>query len=200
MSLVSDSRRSFVVAALALALGAARAGQPIVLEGFTFAGDIKLADATLELNGAGLRQVAWFKGYAAALYLTQRANTAPKVLAAPGPKRLQIRMLVDVDIEEFVKAFEKGIVRNNPPALLPALDERRKRFVAQLRALRKVMKNDAIDMDFVPGRGLQLAVNGKPRGEPIPGEDFYGALLLVFLGDKPSDTVLRAGLLGTKAP
>ena len=55
-----------------------------------------------------------------------------------------------------------------------------------------------VDLDYVPERGLQLSLNGKPRGEPIAGEDFYAALLLVFLGDRPTDTALRAGLLGVK--
>lgn len=189
-------RRHLLLAALAACAPAARAARPIKVEGTTFAGDIRLADTALELNGVGLRAVAWFKGYAAGLYLTRRATTAAQVLAAPGPKRLQLRMLVDVDTEEFVKAFDKGVARNTPPAELPRLAERRARFDAQMRAVRRVAKRDVIDLDYLPASGLQMSINGRPRGEPIPGEDLYAALLRIFVGDNPVDPELKVGLLG----
>jgi hypothetical protein len=189
-------RHLLLLAALAAGVPAARAAKPIQVEGTTFAGDIRLADTALELNGVGLRAVAWFKGYAAGLYLTRRATTAAQVLAAPGPKRLQLRMLVDVDTEEFVKAFEKGVARNTPATELPRLAERMARFDAQMRALRRVVKRDVIDLDYLPASGLQMSVNGKPRGEPIAGEDLYAALLRIFVGDRPTDPELKVGLLG----
>lgn len=190
------SRRHLLLAALAVGVPAAHAAKPIQVEGTTFAGDIRLADTALELNGVGLRAVAWFKGYAAGLYLTRRATTAAQVLATPGPKRLQLRMLVDVDTEEFVKAFDKGVARNTPPAELPRLAERMARFDAQMRAVRRVVKRDVIDLDYLPASGLQMSINGKPRGEPIPGEDLYAALLRIFVGEKPADPELKVGLLG----
>ena len=70
------------------------------------------------------------------------------------------------------------------------------RFDAQLRALKKVVKRDLIDLDFIPDTGLQLSVNGNARGEPLPGEDLYAALLRIFIGDKPTDPELKLGLLG----
>jgi hypothetical protein len=70
----------------------------------------------LSLNGVGLRAVLWLKGYAAGLYLSARATTPAQVLATTGAKRLQMRMLLDVDTEEFIKAFHKGIGRNTPQA------------------------------------------------------------------------------------
>jgi hypothetical protein len=39
-------------------------------------------------------------------------------------------------------------------------------------------------------------VNGQPRGKPIPGDDFYRALLRIWLGDKPVDGDLKKGMLG----
>jgi Chalcone isomerase-like len=189
-------RRLLCVAAAAALAPGVRAAPPIKVEGYTFAGQARLADTTLELNGAGYRAVAWLKGYAAGLYLPRRATTPAQVLAMPGPKRLQLRMLQDVETEEFVKAFDKGIARNTPAADVTRLAERMARFDAQLRALRKVAKRDVVDLDFVPGTGLQMSVNGKPRGEPLPGDDLYAALLRIFIGDKPTDPELKVGLLG----
>ena len=162
----------------------------------TFAGQATVAGQTLELNGVGLRSVAWLKGYAAGLYLSQQVRTAQQVYAAVGAKRLQLRMLLDVDTEEFVRAFDKGIARNSSAAELPALAPRMARFDALLRAIGKVKKRDVIDLDWLPGLGLQLTLNGKLRGEPIAGEDLYAALLRIFVGDKPVDAELKVGLLG----
>jgi hypothetical protein len=118
------------------------------------------------------------------------------VLAATGAKRLQIRMLVDVDTIEFIKSFDKGVARNTPAAELPALVARVERFDALLRDIGKVKKRDVIDLDWLPDRGLQVALNGVPRGGPIPGEDLYAALLRIFVGERPADPEMKIGLLG----
>ncbi len=164
--------------------------------GHVFPAQVRVADTALQLNGVGYRAVAWFKGYAAALYLTQRVRTVPDVLAAPGPKRLQMKMLVDVPSAEFVKAFGKGVSRNTPAAEVPALRERMQQFDALVHAIGTVRKGDLVDLDFLPGRGLQLSLNGRPRGAPIPGEDLYAALLRIFVGDRPVDKEMKVGLLG----
>jgi Chalcone isomerase-like len=118
------------------------------------------------------------------------------VYAQLGAKRLRMVMTVDVDAEEFVKAFHKGVDRNTPPDERPKLAERMGRFDAVVRALSKLKKKDVIDLDHLPDRGLLLSYNGKPRGEPIAGEDLYAALLRCFIGDKPVDPELKIGLLG----
>lgn len=191
-------RRSLLLgaASVLLPLGHALAAEPVTVEGVTFAGKAAVAGQNLELNGVGLRAVSWLKGYAAGLYLGTRVRTAQQVLAAPGAKRLQLRMLQDVSMEEFVKAFDKGIARNSPPAELPLLAERMARFDAILRAIGKVNKRDVIDLDWLPGRGLQFALNGQTRDAPIPGEDLYAALLRIFIGERPADPELKIGLLG----
>lgn len=197
LRLLFPRRRVLLAAAAALIVGtAARAAAPIKVEGVTFAGAATVAGQALELNGVGLRAVAWLKGYAAGLYLSSRARTPQQVLAATGAKRLELRMLLDVDMEEFVKAFDKGVARNTPPAELPRLAERMARFDALLRAIGKVKKRDVIDLDWLPGQGLQLTLNGQPRGAPIPGEDLYAALLKIFIGERVTDPELKIGLLG----
>ena len=190
-------RQLLAVAVLALAAPeAARAVAAISVEGVTFAGEALVGGERLQLNGVGLRAVAWLKGYAAGLYLSRRSRNAPQVLATPGAKRLQMRMLQEADTEEFVKAFNKGVARNTPAADVAELAERMACFNGLLRAIGKVSKGDVVDLDWLPGRGLQLTCNGRSRGEPIPGEDFYAALLRIFIGERPVDPELKEGLLG----
>ena len=141
--------------------------------------------------------MAWLKGYAAGLYLTERADTPAGVLAAPGPKRLQMRMLVEVEAQEFVKAIDKGFQRNTPDAAeRAALATRQQQFRSAVAALGVVRRGDVVDLDFIPGRGMTMTVNGKQRGAAWPGDDFYAAVLRIFIGERPVDQALKAGLLG----
>ena len=54
----------------------------------------------------------------------------------------------------------------------------------------------AIDLDWLPGAGTQVTIAGQPRGKPIAGEDFYRALLKIWLGDNPVSSDLKKSLLG----
>lgn len=177
-------------------LAAPPAGAQIVVDGYTFVRDADLAGQVLRLNGVGLRAVAWLRGYAAGLYLANRATTAAAVLSDTRAKRLRLRMLVDVPAEEFVKAFGKGISRNTPAAELPLLKDRMQQFEAQVRAIGQVRKADVIDLDWLPETGLVLTRNGRLVGSPLPGADLYAALLRIFIGSRPVDPEMKAGLLG----
>jgi Chalcone isomerase-like len=192
------SRRSFLAAAAGVVLPL-QSGAGVSVEGQVFEDRVVLGGTPLTLNGTGVRAVAWFKGYAAGLYLAQRASTAAQVEAQAGPKRLQLRMLQDVPAAEFTKAFRKGVTRNCTPAQLAALGDRLDRFAGLIDGVGKVRKGDVIDLDLDPPRGLLFAINGKLRGAPISGDEFYAALLRAFVGEQPYDEKLRAGLLGRRA-
>jgi hypothetical protein len=185
---------------LAFLMAVAIPAHALRVDNMEFPDRMKLGGQELVLNGVGFRAVLVYKGYAAALWLPQRATTAAQVQAVHGPKRLQMRMLVDVPAPEFSKAFLKGVRRNTPAADQPALAERMAKFDAQILGLQTVKKGDVVDLDYLPDAGgLTMRVNGQSRGEPIAGEEFYAALLRVFIGRKVSDDELRAALLGGPA-
>jgi hypothetical protein len=186
------TRRAILAAACATALPLHAA----TIADQRFDDRIRLAGAELVLNGGGLRAVAWFKGYAAGLYLAQKVTTPAAVLAQKGPKRVQMKMMVDVDAVEFVKAIDKGMKRNHTAAELAALEARIAQFDAMVNALGTLKKGDTVDLDWLPARGLQLSLNTRPRGEPVAGEDFYAGILKIFIGNDPVDKRLKAGLLG----
>ena len=188
--------RWLLAAALCCGLpaGAAEPANPI--GGVRFDPQAQVAGQALLLNGTGLRALRIFKAYAAALYLPQKAATADAVIALAGAKRLQIRMLWGVPAAEFVKAFDVGVKRNHPPEVQARLAERVARFDALLGPLGKIASGDTVTLDYQPSLGLVFSLNGRPVGTPIPGDDFYAALLRVFIGEQVSDDKLRAGLLG----
>jgi hypothetical protein len=160
---------------------------------------IQLASADLVLNGLGTRSVAWIHGYAAGLYLSRKAGSTALVLADKGPKRIQIRMMLDVDAKEFTKAIHVGIERNCEEAERAALKDRVESLAQAVDAIGKLRKGDLINLDYLPARGLVLTLNGTPRGAALAGDDLYGGVLKIFLGDKPVDKKLKAGLLGIRS-
>jgi hypothetical protein len=189
---------AWLLAALLLLLGSGLAAAARIAEQ-DFEDRIRIADADLVLNGVGVRAVAWLKGYAAGLYLAERARTAEAALAVKGPKRIQMKMLVDVEAKEFVKAFDKGMRRNHTPAEQQAMQDRMLRLHDLIAQMGPLKKGDVVNLDFVPGTGLVLTVNGASRGSPVPGEDLYAGVMKIFIGDDPVDKNLKAGLLGNPA-
>ena len=188
-----SAARRLVCASLLLApLGAAA----VRIDGFTFDDRLQLAGTDLLLNGVGLRSAAWLKGFAAGLYLRDRTNAPASALTQAGPKRLQMKMILDVEATEFVKAFDKSLNRNNTEAERAALKDRVVQFNRSLEQVGKIAKGDVVNLDFIPGKGLILSINGTTRGRPLAGEDLYASLLKVFIGDRPVDPKLKAGLLG----
>src|SRR4051794_15686941 len=99
---------------------------PAVLAQVTVAG-VKYDDTTdlkgskLQLNGAGIRYKAVFKVYAAGLYLAKKAGSTEEVLAAPGPKRVSITMLREIDSTELGKLFSRGMEDNMDKAAFSKL-------------------------------------------------------------------------------
>jgi len=174
-------------------LGGAKAG---VIAGMRFDEAARVGGKTLELNGAGLRSAFIVKGYAAALYLPERARNATVVLGDRGPKRLQIRVLREADPDVLVNSLNRAIRRNHSETQVQALADRLAQLDNTLGLVGTAHKGDVIDLDFSPDSGTMVAINGTPRGRPIPGEDLYQAVLRAFLGDRPVDADLKRSLLG----
>lgn len=187
-------KRFLAAAALGAALAAPAAA--LDLEGVKIDDRVKVGPAELVLNGAGLRTRLGFKVYAGALYLADKTRDANAAVSAPGPKRIAIHMMRDVGAKQFVESLNDGLTKNTPAGELDKLKPQVAELNATMEALGEAKKGDVILLDFVPGTGTTIVVNGQPRGKVIAGDDFYRALMRIWLGDKPADSDLRKGMLG----
>ncbi|MCV2368139.1 chalcone isomerase family protein [Roseateles oligotrophus] len=191
-------REFFFAAVLALCLQQPLTAQAQTVEvsGVKYEQTFKLADQALQLNGAGTRYKAVFQVYTAGLYLSAKANTTEAVLSAAGPKRLHIVMLREVDGNELGRLFTKGIEQN------ASREEFSKAIngvlrVAEIFSSRKSLTaGEHFSIDFIPGTGSVVLLNGKPQGAPIKEPEFYSALLRIWLGKSPADDQLKDALLG----
>ena len=164
--------------------------------GVVLAETIQAGGAPLVLNGAGLRKRAIFQVYAMGLYLPAKKSAAAEVLSLAGPKRVAIHMLRDVDADTFTSALADGIRDNHSEAEGKALEPRVKELGAIMAEMKEAKKGMAITLDWVPGAGTQVTIEGKPSDKPIAGEDFYRGLLRIWLGEKPVQDDLKKALLG----
>jgi hypothetical protein len=172
------------------------AAQAVEVEGVKFEPTAQVGGAALQLNGAGVRTRVFFKVYAAGLYVPQKANTAAALLAQKGPRRVAITMLRNVDADTFANALNDGLRANHSEAQITGFKAQIDTLTANLKAAGEAKKGDQIQFEFVPEAGTRVVVNGQPRGNAIPGEDFFTAVLRVWIGDKPVDGELKKGLVG----
>ncbi len=186
------------LAALALTCAAlASWAQPLEVEGVKLEATSQVGPANLLLNGAGLRTKVFFKVYVAGLYTPQKATSAAQLLAQTGPRRVAITMLRNVDAESFAGALNDGLRDNHTEAQFAALKPKIDTLNANLKAVGEAKKGDVIHFEFVPDAGTQITVNGQARGSVIAGEDFFTAVLRIWLGDKPVDANLKKALIGS---
>lgn len=166
------------------------------LEGVKLDDKVQVENAPLVLNGAGVRSILFFKMYVAGLYLTGKQSSAEAVLADTGAKRIALHVVVgDAGTERFLNGFRKGIEKNHSEQELAALRERMNAFDQLFVAVKTVKKGDVIEMDWLPGSSLRVSLNGAELGK-VAGEDFYRALLSIWIGKNPVSGELKKGLLG----
>jgi hypothetical protein len=147
----------------------------------------------LQLNGIGMRTKFVFDVYVGALYTKSAARTRDEVQAQEGPKRVLMHFVYDeVEAEKLVNGWAEGFEENQPEDALKKLDERLQKFNAMFTT---VYAGDVILLDYVPGKGTIVKIKGEQKGV-IEGEDFYLALLDVWLGDEPADDDLKEAMLG----
>ena len=185
------------LAALIVSFGVLAA--PVDVGGIKIEDTLDLQGSKLQLNGAGVRHKAIFKVYAAGLYVGKKVATPEEFFAAPGPKRISITLLREIDSNDLGKAFTKGFEDNSPKGdmskLTPGLIKMGQIFADQ----KKMLAGENFTIDWIPGTGTIITVKGKPQGEPFKEIEFYNALMRIWVGPHPADLKLKDALLGKPA-
>lgn len=189
----SFARAAVVLVAALLSQSGALAAE---IEGVQFAERLTAGKTELHLRGIGLQRYRLLiKGYVAAFYLPEPCGTeaGPAVLGDVA-RRLEIEYFWSISADRFAKATIDGIERNTGSA---AFDDLRAP-IEHLNALYEdVAPGDRYALTYVPGRGTELARNGRRLGV-VQGADFSAALFAIWLGDQPIDGHLREQLLACR--
>lgn len=170
--------------------------EPVKIHGVTYAPTLQSQGKTLELNGAGTRYKAVFKVYTAGLYLEKPARSLQEIAALPGPKRISVTMLRDIDSAELGKLFSRGMEDNMERAAFSRLIPGVMRMSDIFTQHKKLLTGENFTVDWIPGQGSIVTVKGQPQGEAFKEPEFFNALLSIWLGPKPADQQLKKALLG----
>jgi hypothetical protein len=190
--------RAFLRSLLALAgaLVFSTSALAIEVNGINVDETAKVGNVELKLNGAGVRTKLVVSVYVAALYLPEKKSTTAEVLAVNGPRRMALHILREVSSDSMSQALIDGLNNNTS-------SEEKSQFFNQMLSLgkifgayRSIKPKDVVTIDWIPGTGTVIQMNGKRLAEPLPDQDFYNALLRIWLGDKPADRSLKPKLLG----
>ena len=174
---------------------AATAAPALEMNGVQVPDTAKVGAMDLVLNGAGVRTRAIFKVYVGALYLPEKKTVAMEAIAVNGAKRVALHLLRDLSAEQVAGALDNmsdNLSDLEREKLSPQIAE----LKATMAAVGEAKEKSLITIDFLPGAGTRVALNGTQKGKTIAGDDLYPALLKIWLGDKPVDRDLKSGMLG----
>ena len=182
-----------ITAALPLAAAAAE------VEGVKIEEKVRLGKSgpELVLNGAGVRhKLAFFKIYVGALYLAAKGTNAEDIIKDPGAKRVLMHVIADeISASEWIASLNNSLAANHIPAELALIESRIRDLNAMMSAVGALKKGAVVLLDYIPGMGTRITVDGQEK-IIVKGEDFFQALLRIWIGRKPVDGRLRDAMLG----
>ena len=189
--------KPLLTAAIALVVSAAALAAPIELAGVKVEDTATVSGTKLQLNGAGIRY-KFVKVYVGSLYTTKKVHTLDELLAAPGPKRLQMTFVREMESAPLGKLFTRGVEDNVAKANLSKLIPSIIRMGEIFSATKSFAPGDSIILDWVPGTGLIITVKGKPWGAPFTEPEFFAAMMAIWFGPNPGDWKLKDAMLDVK--
>jgi hypothetical protein len=172
---------SGLLGALALTLSLAPApAAAATVAGVDLPDSTRVGDATLVLNGAGLRSKLFIKVYVGGLYLAQRNGDAAAVLAADSTRRMELRFLREVSRTQLCDSWKEGLAANTPGAT----PELAAKFDALCAAMADVADGTLLALTYRPGTGTEVAFGSRVVAT-VEGKEFADALLACWIGPAP---------------
>lgn len=160
------------------------------IEGVRFPEKRQVDGTTLELHNVGLlRWKIFFKGLVGGLYLGEDVPAGDVLTDVP--KRLELHYFWSVEGESFGEAANEILAENFPPDRLRQLRPK----IEKLNSFYEdVEPGDRYALTYVPGRGTELAKNGRPLGR-VEGAEIASVYFAVWFGPEPMDGSLKSQLL-----
>ena len=163
------------------------------LAGVTLPDEVNTPNATLVLNGMGLREKFWVDVYVAGLYLTERESNPQRIISARQPKRVHTQFIFPaVPREKMQDTLYENLAKN--PDISRATQDKIKQC---LEMMEDFTEGDDIIFDYAPNKGTTIIVKGVTKGT-ILGDEFMEAIFSIYLGPNPASHNLKSGMLGLK--
>lgn len=165
--------------------------------GISFADRITVGGEILALHGIGLLKWKYLvKVYLVGLYKPEEVSVG-RVLDDV-PKRLEYYFFVDMKASDFQDTGFELMARNVGEEKARSLS----RELDELNSLyRDVKAGQRYTLTYLPGRGLEMALDGEVLGE-VDGAEFAAAYFSIWLGPDPVSRSLQQGMFdpATRGP
>ncbi len=157
---------------------------------------LSIYNNTLLLNGAGLVSNGKVPSYVAQIYAKQKFKTLDELFAVPGPKRLVLTAVKELDTGPIVKMFNRSVDetagKNDRAKLIPGLMSIGEIF----KANRSLKPGEVMTLDWVPVSGMVIYIGGRMQGQPYRDAELFRAAMWVWMGDFPVDAKVKDALFG----
>ena len=167
------------------------------IEGYKFEDKITVDGKELFLNGVGLRTVVRFglkfKVYVMGMYLEKRSSDAKAIMESGGVVHLKSYYLREVTKKQQKKPFRDAI-RNNCYA---DCSDSKKKIFKIIKAVKRTKEGGAFDFTMYPDKVKFFMDGANSKSElTVEGKTFSQDMLAIWLGPKPPNEDLKAGILG----
>jgi hypothetical protein len=147
------------------------------LAGVTLPDTATVGAQQMVLNGLGVRKKFFIKIYVGGLYLPAKENSADKVLATDGARRMVMSFVYSVSQKQMCDAWDEGLEATSPN---PAADVQ-KAFKTLCTFMEDIPKGNQMVLTYDPASGTAVDVNGKTKGT-LPGKATADAILRTWIG------------------
>lgn len=180
---------------LALCL-AAFVAQAVEVEGMQIDDQVTVGGVRLQLGAAAARKRGYFKTDVMALYTTDKKVTPESFYKPNGPRRMTLTLLRDLPSATISRYFIGDFGQVATDAEFKQLINEVGKTGAIYGSLNRVVKGDVVAIDWIPGKGMQTFLNGKPLNDPAWNTPlYYEVFMRMFVGPIiPEET--RIGLFG----
>ena len=189
--------RAVLLAGLGWICVAPTAARAAEVEGVRIEEQIAAPGGQLVLNGAGVRtKLAVMKLYVGALYLPAKKMAADEIIKDAGAKRIAMHILIDeLTAKDLTASLNGAIAANHIPAEIALFESRLRDLNRMMSTVGVLKKGNTVFLDYIPNTGTRITINGEEK-LVIKGEDFFQAMLRIWIGNKPVDGTLRRAMLG----
>ena len=189
-------RAQLLTGLAAVLLNTAALAEAVTINGVRVEDNATVAGVKLPLHGAGTRYKGPFKIFVGDMYVSKKVRSLDEFIAAPGPKRLSMTFVREVESgplgKMLVRSVEDNITKSDMPRLVPGLV----RMGGIFTGFKSMAPGDVVTFDWIPGTGMVLTLKGTVLGEPFPELEFFKAMASAWLGPTPADYKFKDALLG----
>ncbi len=187
--------RALLLALAATLAGACAHAGSLTVDGVKYEPTASVGGRTLQLNGAATKHnKLGARNFSVSVYVEKPVHTTEALLAVPGPKRIHFAFLRTVQADSM-RFLTQGVQNNIDRGDFSKTFAGVMQLGSLLGGHPTFAEGDSFAMDYQPGVGTVFLVNGKRQGEPVKEPEFFKAMLLIWLGPKPADPMMKTALL-----